>query len=205
LLGWAPVALPQAAEDTAMRLAELYSHRDPALASALKQGLALDKAAHGDDMKPKPGANGVAAQVGFREVGRAHGRQQQLHVLAGRGHRRRRRIAHCFERLQEVLLDAVASYRKLDPVKVRALVEEGRTKSDWALEQKLIDQLGYQDEVESLLRTKLGVEAKEKLHFVPASRYRNNASARSPMIFSDAAETLSMVSCSVWWYALPGP
>src|SRR5438876_12338634 len=31
------------------------------MASALKQGLALDKAAQGDDMKPKPGTNGVAA------------------------------------------------------------------------------------------------------------------------------------------------
>ena len=60
-VGWAPVALPQAAEDTAMRLFELYQHRDPALAVALKQGLALDKAAQGDDMKPKPRTNGAAA------------------------------------------------------------------------------------------------------------------------------------------------
>jgi uncharacterized protein (DUF1501 family) len=60
-VGWTPVALPQAAEDTAMRLLELYQHRDPALAASLKQGLALDKAAQGDDMKPKPGTNGVAA------------------------------------------------------------------------------------------------------------------------------------------------
>src|SRR5215216_3583829 len=60
-VGWAPVALPQAAEDTAMRLVALYQHRDPALASALKQGLALDKAAQGDDMKPKPGTNGAGA------------------------------------------------------------------------------------------------------------------------------------------------
>ena len=28
-VGWAPVALPQAADDTAMRLVELYGHRDP--------------------------------------------------------------------------------------------------------------------------------------------------------------------------------
>ena len=28
-VGWAPVALPQADDDTAMRLVELYSHRDP--------------------------------------------------------------------------------------------------------------------------------------------------------------------------------
>jgi uncharacterized protein (DUF1501 family) len=60
-VGWAPVALPQAADDTAMRLVELYSHRDPALALALSQGLQLDKAAQGADMKPKPGTNGAGA------------------------------------------------------------------------------------------------------------------------------------------------
>ena len=60
-VGWAPVALPQAADDTALRLVELYGHRDPALASALSQGLKLDKAAQGDDMKPKPGTNGPGA------------------------------------------------------------------------------------------------------------------------------------------------
>ncbi|HKS20073.1 MAG TPA: DUF1501 domain-containing protein [Bradyrhizobium sp.] len=60
-VAWAPVALPQAADDTAMRLVELYTHRDPALASALSQGLQLDKAAQGDDMKPKPGTNGAGA------------------------------------------------------------------------------------------------------------------------------------------------
>ena len=60
-VGWSPVALPQADDDTAMRLVELYRHRDAALASALSQGLQLDKAAQGDEMKPKPGANGPAA------------------------------------------------------------------------------------------------------------------------------------------------
>jgi uncharacterized protein (DUF1501 family) len=66
-VGWAPVALPQADDDTAMRLVELYRHRDASLASALSQGLQLDKAAQGDDLKPKPGANGPAA---MRQVAR---------------------------------------------------------------------------------------------------------------------------------------
>src|ERR1700722_19830291 len=66
-VGWAPVALPQADDDTAARLVELYRHRDPALASALSQGVQLDKAAQGDDMKPKPGGNAVAA---MRQVAR---------------------------------------------------------------------------------------------------------------------------------------
>ncbi len=42
-VGWAPVALPQAAEDTANRLLDLYARRDPALSKALTQGLQLDK------------------------------------------------------------------------------------------------------------------------------------------------------------------
>ena len=66
-VGWAPVALPQADDDTAMRLVELYRHRDPALATALSQGLQLEKAAQGDDMKPKPGGNAIAA---MRQVAR---------------------------------------------------------------------------------------------------------------------------------------
>ena len=60
-VGWAPANLPQAAEDTAARLMELYRSRDPALGTALTQGLQLDKAAQGDDMKPKPGTNSAGA------------------------------------------------------------------------------------------------------------------------------------------------
>ena len=60
-VGWAPATLPQADDDTAMRLIDLYNHRDPALASALTQGLRLEKSAQGDEMKPKPGTNGAGA------------------------------------------------------------------------------------------------------------------------------------------------
>lgn len=60
-VGWSPVAIPQADDDTAARLIELYRHRDPALGSALSQGLKLDKTAQGDDMKPKPGTNNAGA------------------------------------------------------------------------------------------------------------------------------------------------
>ena len=66
-VAWAPVALPQAADDTAMRLMDLYSQRDPALAKALTSGLQLDKVAKGDDMKPRPGMNGTE---GMRLVAR---------------------------------------------------------------------------------------------------------------------------------------
>ena len=66
-VGWSPVALPQAADDTASRLVELYKHRDPALATALSQGLQLDKMALGDDLKPKPGGNAIGA---MRQIAR---------------------------------------------------------------------------------------------------------------------------------------
>ena len=58
-VGWAPVALPQADDDTAARLVDLYRHRDPALGVALSQGLQLEKVALGDDMRPKPGVNNI--------------------------------------------------------------------------------------------------------------------------------------------------
>jgi uncharacterized protein (DUF1501 family) len=61
-VGWEPVALPQAGDDTATRLLDLYRHRDPTLATALTQGLTLDKTAHGTDMKPKPGG-GLPARM----------------------------------------------------------------------------------------------------------------------------------------------
>lgn len=54
-VGWAPVNLPTAADDTAQRLMELYRGRDPALGAALAQGLQLDKIAKGDTMKPDKG------------------------------------------------------------------------------------------------------------------------------------------------------
>jgi uncharacterized protein (DUF1501 family) len=60
-VGWAPVNLPPAADDTAARLLDLYQHRDPALASALSQGLQLEKTALGEDMKARPGGNNIAA------------------------------------------------------------------------------------------------------------------------------------------------
>ncbi|HEY0220268.1 MAG TPA: DUF1501 domain-containing protein [Afipia sp.] len=61
-VGWVPATLPQAADDTAMRLVNLYNHRDPLLANALSQGLQIDKiAANDESMKPKSGMNGVGA------------------------------------------------------------------------------------------------------------------------------------------------
>ncbi|MDB5520960.1 MAG: hypothetical protein JWQ82_557 [Tardiphaga sp.] len=61
-VGWAPANMPAAADDTAMRLLDLYQRRDPSLASALMQGLQIDKIAmQGQDGKPAPLKNDVGA------------------------------------------------------------------------------------------------------------------------------------------------
>ncbi|MDE2577468.1 MAG: DUF1501 domain-containing protein [Hyphomicrobiales bacterium] len=63
-LGWAPPFIPSAGPDTATRLIDLYTHRDPQLAEALRRGLETDrmaKAAAGDMGRPADynGVNGM--------------------------------------------------------------------------------------------------------------------------------------------------
>ena len=58
-VGWAPVALPRADDDTAARLLDLYQHRDSALANALSQGLQLEKVTQGEGMRPQPGIKAI--------------------------------------------------------------------------------------------------------------------------------------------------
>jgi uncharacterized protein (DUF1501 family) len=60
VLGWAPQIVPTASDDLAARVLDLYTHRDPALAVALRQGLVTDKMAvregmGGDAGKPRGG------------------------------------------------------------------------------------------------------------------------------------------------------
>jgi len=47
--------LPQADDEPRCGWSNFTGIRDPALGTALSQGLQLDKTAQGDDMKPKPG------------------------------------------------------------------------------------------------------------------------------------------------------
>lgn len=61
VVGWAPTNLPQATDDLALRLMELYRQADPALATALGQGLDVDKiAARENDGRPVPGGGEAA-------------------------------------------------------------------------------------------------------------------------------------------------
>ncbi len=61
VMGWAPQGVPNAGEDLASRVLDLYTHRDPALAKALLAGLDTDKMAKaqgmsGDMAKPQGGS-----------------------------------------------------------------------------------------------------------------------------------------------------
>jgi uncharacterized protein (DUF1501 family) len=58
VLGWAPSGLPAASDDLAARLMDLYDHRDPALATALRAGLDADRLASKQGMDSvKPGGD----------------------------------------------------------------------------------------------------------------------------------------------------
>jgi protease-4 len=70
-------------------------------------------------------------------------------------------------------VDAVAAGRKLEPAQVRAMIDEGHLKADWAKEAKLIDTLAYFDEVESALKKRVGTPEKDKLKYVTSARYRD--------------------------------
>ncbi|MBZ9796611.1 DUF1501 domain-containing protein [Mesorhizobium sp. ES1-4] len=65
VLGWAPQSLPAPAGDLATRVLDLYQHRDPVLAVALRTGLDADRMALDDQMganpmKPKGGLDSAA-------------------------------------------------------------------------------------------------------------------------------------------------
>ncbi|MGH6776481.1 MAG: DUF1501 domain-containing protein, partial [Bradyrhizobium sp.] len=59
-VGWEPVGLPPAGDDTAMRVLDLYQHRDSALGVALAEGLRLDKTAKGSEMTMSAAGGGPA-------------------------------------------------------------------------------------------------------------------------------------------------
>jgi uncharacterized protein (DUF1501 family) len=61
VMGWAPQGVPNASDDLAARVLDLYTHRDPALGSALLAGLDTDKMAKAQGMsgemaKPQGGS-----------------------------------------------------------------------------------------------------------------------------------------------------
>lgn len=67
VLSWSPQHLPQASDDTVMRLMSLYEARDPVLAEALRRGVALDKDTRAIDMDLKGRNQGPQAVLAMVE------------------------------------------------------------------------------------------------------------------------------------------
>lgn len=57
VMGWAPQRLAETNDDLARRVLDLYTHRDPALARALKAGLTADQLAQGGAAMPPGGGD----------------------------------------------------------------------------------------------------------------------------------------------------
>lgn len=70
-------------------------------------------------------------------------------------------------------VEAVARARKLELTEVRALIDEGHLKADWAKEHRLIDTLAYFDELESSLKQRLALKDKDPLKYISAAKYRD--------------------------------
>ena len=68
VLGWAPQYLPAPSDNLAARVLDLYSHRDPVLAVALKRGLDADKMALGDKMDSMKPKGGLDSAAGMRQA-----------------------------------------------------------------------------------------------------------------------------------------
>jgi protease IV len=70
-----------------------------------------------------------------------------------------------------VFVKAVADGKKLSVEQVKQLIDTNLPNSEWALEHKLIDGIAYTDEVESMIKKRIGVDADKDLEKVKASDY----------------------------------
>jgi protease-4 len=88
-------------------------------------------------------------------------------------------------------VDAVATARKLDPAQVRAFIDEGHLKADWAQEHRLIDTLAYFDELEASLKKRLGTQEKDELKYISASRYREVTPSQAGLV--EGKDTIALI------------
>ncbi len=69
VMGWAPPAMPKADDNLALRVMDLYTHRDPILAKALAAGVDTDKIAQRMDMSDaNKGSNGLEKIAGLEKM-----------------------------------------------------------------------------------------------------------------------------------------
>lgn len=100
--------------------------------------------------------------------------------------------------LYGIFVHDVAVGRHLDEAEVRRIADafEGRS-ADGALRAKLIDRIAYEDEAYDLMKEKIGLDKKEKLHLVSVEHYhaargpKNNFSTKDKIAVVYAEGTIS--------------
>ncbi|MEU6727818.1 signal peptide peptidase SppA [Nonomuraea wenchangensis] len=86
----------------------------------------------------------------------------------------RESIGRIVESITETMIDGIADGRRLDPDKVRELIDRGPFTAGEAQEAGLVDGLAYRDEVYDELKRAAGAEA----HLLYVSRYARAAAVR---------------------------
>ncbi|TDC98960.1 signal peptide peptidase SppA [Nonomuraea deserti] len=95
----------------------------------------------------------------------------------------RESIGRIVESVTESLVAGIAEGRRLDPAKVRELIDRGPFTAAEALEAGLVDELAYRDEVYDEVKRSAGAEA----HLLYVSRYAKGAAVRKlPQPMADA-------------------
>ncbi|HEX6237457.1 MAG TPA: signal peptide peptidase SppA [Acidimicrobiales bacterium] len=131
---------------------------------------------------------GVAVEVPFfrgaldrahitPQVGQRHEYKNAANIFTERGFTAAHRDAteHLVRAVMDQLVAGVAEGRGLDPDEVRALVDRAPLLATEALEARLVDRLGYRDEVYAAVRNRAGGDA--ILQYV--SRYQRAATMRA--------------------------
>lgn len=74
--------------------------------------------------------------------------------------------------MYDIFINDIAKSRNIAPVELRRIAEnyEGR-EAEFALKAKLVDRIAYEDEVFSAMKTRIGLEEKEKLNLVSIEEY----------------------------------
>ena len=92
----------------------------------------------------------------------------------------RAQLTTLYQAVYNHFLDKVAAARKVDKATLNAIVNELQSfLPEDCKANGLVDELGYYDQVESLLRTKTGVTAKDKVKYVELASYAKFAKEKS--------------------------
>ena len=98
----------------------------------------------------------------------------------------RRQTREYLEPLYQSFLNDIAESRDIDPKEVRRIANEWLVRvADDAVTHKLIDRVGYKDEVLDVLREKIGLEKTDKVYKVNMQDYAGTAGVKTDFSVKD--------------------